>query len=123
MAELTLAQPARTVAGTVATAGDRWGSAVLLTIAAVALGGALQVNDGRLAGGAILLITVALTACGSVFFLPPLILFERHGAIILQATLAAGLLAQLAQLVTKPPAYGVPSDSTRFKNWFLILAV
>ena len=123
MAELTLAQQGRAVTGTAVTAGDRWGSAVLLAIAVVALGGALQVNDGRLASGAVLLLTVALVACGSVFFLPPLTLFERHGTIILQATLAVGLLVQLAQFVTKPPAYGVPSDSTHFKNWFLILAI
>ncbi|MGN6672985.1 MAG: hypothetical protein ACTHMA_06765, partial [Thermomicrobiales bacterium] len=90
MAELTLAQPARTVAGTVATAGDRWGSAVLLTIAAVALCGALQSNDGQLSDRAIFLVTIALIACGSTLVLPPLNLFTEKCEALLSAVLEVG---------------------------------
>ncbi|MGN6696893.1 MAG: hypothetical protein ACTHMR_01935 [Thermomicrobiales bacterium] len=106
-----------------ATAGDRWGSAVLLTIAAVALGGALQSNDGRLSDRAIFFVTVALIACGGALVLPPVKLFAMRGEALFRAALNVGLLIELAQFVTKPPAYGVPTDASRFKNWFLVLAI
>jgi hypothetical protein len=123
VAELTLAQPGRAATGTAATAGDRWGSAVLLTIAVVALGGALQSNDGQLSDRAIFLVTIALIACGSTLVLPPLKFFTEHGEALLRAVLEVGLLIQLAQFATKTPAYGTPIAGSHFRDWFVVLAV
>ena len=78
------------------------GSTVLLAMAAFALGQALQVNNGFFHGRAVLWLSVALGAMGGACIV------ARRGvplasATMLRLVLLAGIVFQLAQLLSDPP--------------------
>jgi hypothetical protein len=123
VAGLILTQPARIPPLAAASSSDRWGPAIFLTVAAIALGGALQVNNGQLAGWAIVLLSVALVAGVAALLLPALPALERHGATALHATLGAGLLAQFAQLFTRAPGLDATEPTLQLGPWYAALAL
>src|ERR1051325_7226164 len=82
---------------------DRWSFVFALSIAAVALGQALQWNNGFYEPGALLLLTIAVAACGMAVAAPE---FGKLAAVEprhVRSILLLGLALQFAQLLMSPP--------------------
>lgn len=86
----------------------------MLVVAAVALGHALQVNNGHLHPAAIRWLTVAIVCTTAALLLPPLGWVERRGDSLALMALGVGLALQFAELLAAPPGISLrPSPGWR----------
>lgn len=97
------AQVARDAPAAPHGSGDRWGTAILLTVSAVALGHALQVSNGNLDPEALFWLSVAFAACALGLVMPRLRGLEKVGESAVLLLLAAGFLQQASELFRNHP--------------------
>jgi hypothetical protein len=79
-------------------------SGLLLSIAVLSLGYAVQISNGNLHPQSIFLLTVALVSTFGALLVPGLAPIERLGERVILVTLGIGFAFQLAQLLTTVPA-------------------
>lgn len=105
---------------------DRWLSAVLLAVSAVALGHALQISNGNQHPDALFWLTVSGLCCLGGVVLPTRAPVERVGAWAVIGLLGAGLAFQFSELLVAPPGmyihYG-PGWHVTFYRGLVIAAV
>jgi hypothetical protein len=79
---------------------DRWSSAWSYAVAALLLGGAIQLNLGMLSTGAILLVSLALVACGVGLMRPRWKALRERNVVF---AIGLALVIQIGLLVVWPP--------------------